>query len=378
MEEKIKRWRLILGKELEEEFDNMGMGNLSEEEQLIDQTLTEIYGTCHANVKSDAKMRISKWIGDVKRLFDDEIAMIVQNDAIEKKGLKQLLLEPEVLETIEPSVEIAATLLTLKNQIPEKSKIYARQYMKRIVEEINKKMKQDMVRTIHSAINKREHSPLPSATSIDYKRTIAKNLKNYDKSLHKIIPEKVYFYDRKGTKNRWHIILDIDQSGSMGESILYSSILSCILASISALKVNVVAFDTEIMDLSDLCQDPVELLFGFQMGGGTDIYNSIQYCQRFIENPSKTIFFLVSDLDEGGNMGKLLQRLETMKANGVLVVVLLAISDDGTPYYNHYVANKIAKMDIPCMAISPNHLPELIEKLLKKQPIDQMGYEKLK
>ncbi len=159
----------------------------------------------------------------------------------------------------------------------------------------------------------------------------------------------------------------------MGESIIYSSIMACILASMSSVSTHVVAFDTEIMDLTDLCQDPVDLLFGFQMGGGTDINKSLAYCSQYIETPSRTLFFLISDLEEGGNRAGLLSRLEEMKASGVSVVVLLAVADGGRPYYDETTAQRIAAMGIPCFACTPEKLPELLERALKKQDLQDLA-----
>lgn len=199
--------------------------------------------------------------------------------------------------------------------------------------------------------------------------TIRRNLKNFNPQLGAIVPVKVWFYDRSSRINRWNVILDIDQSGSMGQSILYSSVMACILASMTAVKTHVVAFDTQIMDLTPLCQDPVDLLFGFQMGGGTDIAKSIAYCQGLVENPGKTLFFLISDLMEGGNRAALLRRIEEMKESGVTVIVLLAIADGGKPCYDEQTAQRIAAMEIPCFACTPEMLPQLLERTLKGQSL---------
>ena len=301
---------------------------------------------------------------------------MVQNDAVQRKGLQQLLLEPELLEDLEPDLDLASTLLMLKDQIPKKSKESARKFIRKIVEEINRLLEQDVRRAVTAALNRRAHSPLPSAAAIDFPCTIRRNLRHYNPELGAIIPERVWFFDRSSRTNRWHVILDIDQSGSMGESILYSSVMACILASMTAVQTHVVAFDTQIMDLTPLCADPVDLLFGFQMGGGTDIAKSIAYCQGLVQEPSKTIFFLISDLEEGGNRAALLRRLEELKASGVTVVVLLAIADGGKPYYDAQTAQRIAAMDIPCFACAPDRLPELLERVLKGQDLAALAAKK--
>ena len=370
--EQLSRWRLILGQETEQSFTQMGGVPLTQEELLMDSALGAIYGGPGEGFggpgqgagKGPSSPVISKWLGDLRSLFDPETVAVVQNDAIERKGLKQLLLEPELLDGLEPDLNMASTLLMLKDQIPKKSKESARNFIRKIVEEIDKLLANDMRRAVTAALDRRAHSPLPSAAALDFPYTIRRNLKHYNKELGAIVPERVWFFDRSSRVNRWHVILDIDQSGSMGQSIIYSSIMACVLASMSAVKTSVVAFDTQIMDLTPLCEDPVDLLFGFQMGGGTDIAKSIAYCQELVESPAKTLFFLISDLDEGGNRAALLRRLEEMKASGVTVVVLLAIADGGKPYYDQQTAQKVAAMGIPCFACAPEKLPQLLEQAL--------------
>lgn len=262
---------------------------------------------------------------------------VIQNDAVTRCGLKQLLFEPELLENMEPDMGLASTILTLKDQIPKRSKESVRTFIKKIVEEINKLLEQDIRRAVTAAVNKRKHSPIPSASAMDFKMTINRNLKHYNPDLKTIVPEHFYFFDRTSTTaaNKWTIILDIDQSGSMGESVIYSSIISCILASMASIKTRIVAFDTNIVDLTEKSEDPVDLLFGFQLGGGTDINKSIAYCEQFIENPAKTLFFLISDLDEGGNRAGLLRRISDMKESGVTVISLLAIADGASRIMMH-------------------------------------------
>ncbi len=372
IQQKLARWRLILGQDTQKQFSDMNEFTLSEQQFIMDKALASIYGggageTLSAKGAGNAvsSPKLSKWLGDIRSLFDKDIVTVIQNDAIERKGLKQLLMEPEILENLEPDINMAATMLLLKDQIPQRSKASARIYIKKIVEQINAMLANDMQRAVTAALNKHSHSPLPLASAIDFKYTISKNLKNYNADLKTIIPERVYFFDRANKTNHWTVILDIDQSGSMGESILYSSVMACILASMNAIKTRIVAFDTSVIDLTEKTDDPVDLLFGIQMGGGTDINKSVAYCQQFIETPSKTLFFLISDLDEGGNQASLLKKLEYMKQSGVTVISLLAIADGGKPYYSASMAQKIAKLEIPCFACVPERLPELLAAALK-------------
>lgn len=378
--DRLRRWRLILGSEAQKRMEGMGDGpDLSQEDLMMDTALDAIYnrnmkfGFGGGAGKGASSPQISRWLGDVRTLFDKDIVKIIQSDAMERCGLKQLIFEPELLENIEPDMHMASMILTLKDQIPKQSKENAREFIRKIVEQINALLETDLKRAVTASINRKLHSPIPSASALDFQTTIRKGIKDYNTKLKKIIPQKYYFFERSATTaaNKYTVILDIDQSGSMGESVIYSSIMSCILASMSAIKTKVVAFDTNIVDLSEKCEDPIDLLFGFTLGGGTDIEKSIKYCTKYIENPKKTIFFLISDLEEGGNRAGLLRRMTQMKEDGVIVICLLAISDSGKPYYDANMAQRIANNGIPCFAAAPQMLPRLLEKAMKNEDMSE-------
>lgn len=380
--DRLRRWRLILGSEAQKRMEGMGDGpDLSQEDLMMDTALDAIYnrdmkfGFGGGAGKGASSPQISRWLGDVRTLFDKDIVKIIQSDAMERCGLKQLIFEPELLENIEPDMHMASMILTLKDQIPKQSKENAREFIRKIVEQINALLETDLKRAVTASINRKLHSPIPSASALDFQTTIRKGIKDYNTKLKKIIPQKYYFFERSATtaSNKYTVILDIDQSGSMGESVIYSSIMSCILASMSAIKTKVVAFDTNIVDLSEKCEDPIDLLFGFTLGGGTDIEKSIKYCTKYIENPKKTIFFLISDLEEGGNRAGLLRRLTQMKEDGVIVICLLAISDSGKPYYDANMAQRIANNGIPCFAAAPQMLPRLLEKAMKNEDMSEFA-----
>lgn len=372
----LKRWRLILGSGCDEMINSLGgAAEMSADELLMDSALSQIYGNdSGANMmgtagKGASSPKLTKWLGDLRSLFASAEIKVIQNDAIERKGLKQLLFEPEMLNSLEPDISTASLLLMLKDQIPAKSKDNARQYIAKIVEDINRRLSDDIKRSVTAAMNRREHSPIPSASALDYKLTIRRNLKNYDPGLKTILPEKFYFFERVSRSASRTVILDIDQSGSMGESAIYSSVMGCILASISSVKTHVVAFETAVTDLTEMCSDPVDLLYGIQLGGGTDIEKSVAYCTELITEPEKTTMFLVTDLYEGGNRNGLIRRLGELKESGVNVIVLLAISDSGKPMFDESIAEKIAAFDIPCFACPPEKLPEMLEAALKKRSL---------
>ncbi len=366
----MPRWRLILGEGSRETFTSYDeqMVQLTDEQQLMDEALAAIYdNTDGSSASMGSSLKLAKWLGDVRTFFPQDVVSVIQRDAIERKGLTQLLFEPETMKHVKPSIEMVATLLSLKGKIPERTKDTARELVQAVVEDIRKRLEQDIRQAVKGALNRQKHSPLSSGLqSVDWQSTIRRNLRHYNKEYQMVIPERFYFFERARQSNHWTVIVDIDQSASMGESIIYASIVSSIFASIPALKTHVVAFDTDVVDLTEQCeQDPVDMLFGIQLGGGTDINKSIGYCESFITDPAKTLFILISDLEEGGNRAGMIRRLREMHEAGVKVISLLALSDEGVPYYDQSNANQLAKIGIPCFGCTPSLLPDLLEDALK-------------
>lgn len=377
----VSRWRLILGKTAEGALSaNLpgGAVYLTEEQLIMDQALGAIYdetggaeegsgssGSRGAGAGKSAP-RLAKWLGDVRSLFPEDIVSIIQHDAMERKGWKQLLLEPELLAQVKPDIGLVGTLMTLRGKIPEKTKHTARMLVQAVVDDLVKRMENDLRRAVTGALNRRQHSPLPSLSGIDWKRTIQRNLKHYDASRRQLIPERIYYFDRARRSKEWTVIVDIDQSGSMADSVIWASIIGSIFASIPALRTRIVAFDTEVVDLTEQCaNDPVDMLFGIQLGGGTDINKSVAYCEQFIEEPKKTLFILISDLIEGGSQAGLIRRMREMREAGVQTMCLLALSDQGKPSYDEQVAKQLSRDGTPSFACTPSVLPELVEGALK-------------
>ncbi|MBU7315162.1 VWA domain-containing protein [Paenibacillus oleatilyticus] len=385
----LQRWRLILGDASEEKLAeySQGDGLLDDETKILDEALAAIYdGTGGTGLEADASPgsrsagrgpsspKVAKWLADIRTFFPSDIVSVIQADAIERKGLTQLLFEPETLAQVKPDIRMVATLMALRGKIPEKTKDTARQLVKAVVEEIAKKLEHDIRQAVTGALNRRKHSPLPSLSGMDWKKTIRANLKHYDTETKRLIPERFYFFDRARRSKEWTVILDIDQSGSMADSVIYASVVGSIFASLPALDTRVVVFDTEVVDLTEQCaDDPVDMLFGIQLGGGTDINKSVAYCEQFITEPKKTLFILISDLYEGGNRSALIRRMGEMRAAGVQALCLLALSDGGVPSYDEQVAKTLAQLGIPCFGCTPDLLPELIEGALQGRNLQELA-----
>jgi hypothetical protein len=389
--DRYQRWRLILGKRVEEQMSSQrcagglgarGEATLGSEMARMDGALGAIYDVEDSQPEEKGKRgaglggsrpKVSTWLGDVRRYFESDVVAVIQHDAIEKKGWQQLLFEKESLEQLTPSVELVGTLMSLRGMIPDETKETARQVIRAVVEEIKKRMAAEIERAVRGALDRSRHQPIPSLPNMDWKRTIGRNLKNYLPERRTIIPERFFFYARQQRRREWNVIVCMDQSGSMADSVVYGSVMGSIFASLPALETHVVAFDTEVVDLTAQLTDPVDLLFGIQLGGGTDINRAVGYCQGFVVNPPRTLFILLTDLYEGGNQSALVKRLEDMAASGVRAMCLLALSDSGVPSYDHDLAKRLAAVGVPCFACTPNVLPAMLEAVLKGHNLEAVA-----
>ena len=382
--EQLARWRLILGRGAEEPLRQMGGGGavLGGDLTELDEALEAIYGGeeigqdewsadpshgPHGAVKGRTFPRVAKWLDQIRTFFPKDVVVLLQKDAIERRGLKELLLEPEVLASVEPSLDLAATVLAMKNLVPEKAKDAARDLVRRVVEDVRKQLESQMVQAVRGALQRSRHSPFRSLPNLDWPRTIRRNIRNYQPDLGTIIPEHLSFFSRQQRRNEWNIIIAMDQSGSMATSLIYGGIMGAILASIGSVETHVVAFNHEdVVDLTEHCSDPVDLLFGVQLGGAEDYWKVTSYCERFMHTPERTLYVLLADLhDTSPNTSRFLKKMEALLEGGIKAIGLLAISDQGLPSYNERLANQLAAMGMPCFGCTPERLPELLAGVLR-------------
>jgi Mg-chelatase subunit ChlD len=364
MEDHLRKWRMILGGD-----QNDGTGySLRDVDLQIDKTLEALYDSDRKGGLGPSSPNVSRWLGDIRTYFPNTVVKVMQQDALKRLNLTSMLLEKEMLENVEPDVHLVATLMTLSRVIPSKTKDTARQAVRKVVDDLMKKLSQPTQQAIMGSLNRSTRNRRPRHNEINWHTTILKNLKHYQPEYKTIIPETRIGYGKR-RRSLKDVVLCIDQSGSMGTSVIYSGIFGAVMASIPAIQTRMVVFDTNVVDLTDELDDPVELLFGVQLGGGTDINRALTYCQQIIQRPADTVLVLITDLYEGGNNEEMRKRAKTLTEAGVQVVVLLALNDDGAPGYDHANAEYMASLGIPVFACTPDKFPDLMAAALSKQDI---------
>lgn len=369
-EERLRRWRLVLGGG---EADGTGLP-LEGADVGLDRALAALYDAERSAGLGGSAPGVARWLGDIRGYFPASVVRVIQKDALERLGLRRMLLEPELLATVEADVHLVATLLSLRSVMPAKTRETARTVVRRVVDEVERRLAEPLRQAVSGSLNRSGRNRRPRHNEIDWARTLRANLKHYQAEYRTIIPERRIGWGRRRSSLR-DVVLLVDQSGSMAASAVYSGIFGSVLASLPAVSTRVVAFDTAVVDLSDQLDDPVEVLFGIQLGGGTDINRALAYAQQLVRRPEDTVLFLVSDLYEGGNRAEMLRRAAELVGAGVNLVALLALSDEGAPAYDHQVAATLAGFGVPAFACTPDRFPELVAAALQRRDVAQWAAE---
>src|SRR3954447_9010714 len=364
MSDRLRRWRLVLGGE---DADGTGV-DLGREDRGVDGALDAVYGDRRGGLGASAPS-VARWLGELRSHFPSGVVRVVQQDAIDRLGLQRLLLEPEVLNEVTPDVHLAATLMSLRDALPEASRQVARRLVKQVVEDIERRLSDRTRSAGRGALDRSSRTSRPRPAEIDWDRTIRANLKHYQPQLRTVIPERLVGHARRRRSLAAELILALDQSGSMATSVVHAGVLGASLASLPTLQTKVIAFDTAVVDLTDELGDPVDVLFGIQLGGGTDIDQALGYCQTLVTHPAKTVLILISDLYEGGDANSMLARAASLLRSGVRLIVLLALSDDGTPAYDHALAGELAALGAPVFACTPDQFPEMLGAALEGRDV---------
>ncbi len=367
MEERIRKWRLILGKDADKNNDEQV--SLSPEMKGMDDVLEALYDSERKAGLGSSSPNVNRWLGDIRKYFPSSVVQLMQKDALERLNLEQMLLEPELLEAVEPDVNLVGTLLSLMKVLPKKTKSTARAVVQKVVEDLEKRLKNPLRQAIQGAINRSVRNRRPKHNEIDWNKTIRANLKTYQKEFNSIIPEIMIGHGKKGQSLK-DVILLVDQSGSMANSMVYAGVFGAVMASLRSVKTHMVVFDTSVVDLTEELDDPVDLLFATQLGGGTDINKALGYAKELIRKPEDTILILISDLYEGGNENAMLKKAASIKSSGVQLITLLALDDQGAPQFDKSVASKFGALDIPAFACSPDQFPSLMAAAIKKESLN--------
>lgn len=368
--EQLNKWRLMLGKYSSHQISFEGDSlRYMEMEDVLDFLYSREYGE-DSGVRQEGGgqegscITISRWINQVRTLFPKETVEIMEKQALDKYGLTELLTDKEVLAKLEPNQELLRTILQLKNQMSPDVLEQARKIVQKVVKELMDKLEQGIRQSVTGKIDKNHNSAVKSSRNLDIKKTIVRNLKHYDKEKERLVLERVYFNSRVKKYNTWRVVIAVDESGSMLDSVIHSAVMAGIFAKLPMIDTKLVIFDTNVLDLSGYVDDPVETLMSVQLGGGTNIGQAVRYCETLMDNPERTIFVLVTDLYEGGGYGNLYAACRGIIEAGTKMLVLTALDVNANPNYDRNAAARLVELGAHVAAMTPNQLADWVAEVI--------------
>ncbi|MFG6326444.1 MAG: VWA domain-containing protein [Lachnospiraceae bacterium] len=368
----INRWRLILGSYAKKQISfnetnplENGISYMDLEEVLDFLYNREQGEDVRRNGGTEGShLTAATWITRIRKLFPKETVEILERHALDNYGMTELVTDRQVLEKLEPNQELLKTILQLKHLMKGDVLDTARRIVKKVAEEIAAKLNQDICRSMLGRVDRNASSHVPSIRNFDIKKTIQKNLKHYDMENNRLMLEQVYFSSRIKKYSQWRVIIAVDESGSMLDSVIHSAVMAGIFAKLPMLDTRLIIFDTQVVDLSGNLEDPVATLMSIQLGGGTYIAGALQYCEALIENPHKTMIVLVSDLCEGGSVNGLLGVGRGIIESGAKLICLTALDMDANPSYDRHTAQRLADLGAHVGAMTPEALGDFMGRLM--------------
>lgn len=367
----LNRWRLVLGKYASGQISYSDGGiNYMGMEEVLDYLYSREYGE-EQEIRQDrrggsegSRLTVPKWLHEMKKLFPKETVEIMERHALEKYEMTELLTDPEVLRRLEPNRELLKTIMGLKHLMKGEVLQLAREIVRKVAEQIMAQLEQDVRRALQGRLNRSEGSPIRSIRNLDIRKTIRKNLQHYDREQEQLVLQQVYFHSRMKRYHQWKVVICVDESGSMLDSVIHSAIMAGIFARLPMLDTRLVIFDTNVVDLSGHVEDPVETLMSVQLGGGTNIAGALNYCETLIDNPHRTMVVLISDLYEGGGYHNLFSVSRSIIESGAKLIALTALDMTASPNYDRRVAAQLAQMGAFVGAMTPEQLAEHVAEMV--------------
>jgi len=365
----LARWRLVLGRDAEAHGVRSAVpgaeAGAAHAEQLIDFLFdAPPAGSATGGGQGSSQLTVPEWVDRVHSLFPASVKEVLERELVRRRGIAELLERPDVLERIEPNRELVRTLLTHRELIGENTRALARKIIAQVIGELTRKLATRIERTLTAAIRRDKHSPRRVLRNLDLRTTLRRNLRNYDRARERLLVERLYFHPAERRRRPWHVIVLVDQSGSMLDSAIFSTVMASIFAGLPGLRTSLVLFDTDVVDLSGQLAQPVDVLMSIQLGGGTDITRALAYAGTLVAEPARTIVVLVSDFYEGRRESELLLEAQALIDAGVRIVGLAALGHDARPEYDRALAQKLRKLGADVLVCTPEHLADCMARII--------------
>jgi Mg-chelatase subunit ChlD len=368
------RWRLVLGRYAEAAMPQEA--DLDERTRRLDAALEFLYGREYrgrglrddgpkqAGSLDATQVEVLRWLHEVRELFPRDTCEILEKHALDRYGMTELVTDPQTLERLQPNQQLLRTILSLRGSLHADVLHVARRIVRQVTDEIRRQLEPQVRAILAGRLHRFRHAPFASLANFDVAGTVRTNLRHWDANRRRLAIERLRFFDRNQRRLPWDVILCVDQSGSMVDSVIHSAVMAGILAGLPSLRVKLVVFDTSIVDLSDHLDDPVETLLRVQLGGGTDIGQALRYCSQLVDNPHRTVLVLVSDFCEGAQPSELVRATRKLAEARVRLLGLASLDDQAAPAYDRTMAEQLAACGMEIAALTPARLAQWLLRVI--------------
>ncbi len=287
----------------------------------------------------------------------------LEGDLIKRMALRELLQDDHLAARMQPSMGLVEQLLrdkaNLSGNALKNAKRLIRQYVDELAEVLRLQVKQTPAGKIDRSV-----PPKRVFRNLDLKRTIWKNLINWNEDEQRLYVDRLYFKHTARKRLPTRLIVVVDQSGSMVDAMVQCTILASIFAGLPDVDVHLIAFDTRVLDLTPWVSDPFEVLMRTQLGGGTQIRFALQQAAEKILDPRRTAVVLITDYYEGGSNQELLDTIKALKQSGVHYFSVGSVNSSGYFSVNEWFRTRLKDLGLPILTGSPKKLIAELKKLI--------------
>ncbi|MBO4867134.1 MAG: VWA domain-containing protein [Ruminococcus sp.] len=369
----VNRWRLVLGSQSDRDLEFSGTPSelraFADMEDLLDYLYSRSSGDdvredgSRSGGRGDSTLSAAKWINKVRELFPNKTADVLEKHALDEFHLTELLTDKEVLEKMTPNMDLLKTIMQLRHLMKGEVLETAKRIAAKVADELREKLENSVRQSILGRIDRNSSSPVHTARNLDFKKTIRRNLKNYDSESGQLMLKEIYFSNRVKRYSNKTVIIAVDESGSMVGSVIYSAVMAQIISKLPFAEVKLVIFDTNIVDLTGQAEDPAEVLMSVQLGGGTDIGKAMCYCEKLITAPSQTVVICVTDLYEGGPVNTLMNVSRNIITSGAKLSYLTALDENANAAFDRNLGQRLADMGAFVGALTPDQLGDYVGRI---------------
>jgi hypothetical protein len=371
---RLVRWRLVLGQGAEEALGCPLDGAAAAQDRALDYLYNREYGPSR-NVRGqggntgglgDSQLTVPEWINAVHTLFPRKTVERIERDALERYQINEMVTNPDLLRRARPNTTLLKAVLHTKHLMNQEVLALARDLVRKVVEELMEKLARPVRSAFLGAVDRHRRTRLKVAKNFDAATTIRRNLKRFDRETKRLSIETPYFFSRvRRQADKWQVIILVDESGSMADSVIHAAVTAAIFFGIKTLRTHLCLFDTNVVDVTDQCQDPVETIMKVQLGGGTDIGAALAYASGLVDNPRRTIVVLITDFYEGAPLDRLLSVARGLIESGVTLLGLAALDRVAEPNYDRATAEKLVRLGAHVAAMTPGELADWVAQKVR-------------